>query len=216
MPKLALRVGPWQAHVRAWGGCTRCHLSEVRTEVVLARGDLPCHVLFVGEAPGKSEDCLGKPFVGPAGKLLDDIVEDALADRSLRVAFTNLIACIPKDEDGDKLEPPDESVAACSPRLVELVRMARPCLLVRVGAHAQHYLSPGYRHSIRTGWSCKVLDMLHPAAILRKPAAFQTIEVQRAVVTLRNATTVLESGRPADADPMTPTAWPGTYDDIPF
>lgn len=218
MPKLALRVGPWQAHVRAWGNCTRCHLSEVRTEVVLARGDLPCDVLFVGEAPGKSEDSLGKPFVpgAPAGDLLEGIIADALGTLPLRVTFTNLIGCIPKDEDGVKMEPPHESVVACAPRLVELVRMARPSLLVRVGRHAQEYLTPGYRHSIRTGWECSVLDMMHPAAILRKPAAFQTIEIQRATVALRNAVAVLESGHIVDVDPLTPTLWPGTLDEIPF
>jgi uracil-DNA glycosylase len=69
----------WSAHVDDWKDCTRCPLHTVRSNVVLARGSIPCDILFVGEAPGRSEDALGKPFVGPAGILLDEMIEDALS-----------------------------------------------------------------------------------------------------------------------------------------
>lgn len=68
----------WLEHVEKWRDCMRCPLSEQRSNIVLARGTVPCDVLFVGEAPGASEDALGQPFVGPAGHLLDQVIERAL------------------------------------------------------------------------------------------------------------------------------------------
>lgn len=184
---------PWDAHVREWGSCQRCELSGCRTETVLFRGHLPCQVLFVGEAPGRTEDALGQPFKGPAGHLLDRIVEGALDglppfDPPLRTGFTNLIACIPLEEDGDKTEaPPDDAVAACAPRLFDLVRMASPRLLVRVGKQAQDWLRPGFRHSVRVPFAGPVCDLYHPAWMLRKPDAFRDLEAHRAAVILRRA-----------------------------
>jgi uracil-DNA glycosylase len=68
---------PFQLHVAQWRNCTACPLHIGRKQVVFARGKIPCDILFVGEAPGKSEDMHGQPFYGPAGQLLDDIVENA-------------------------------------------------------------------------------------------------------------------------------------------
>lgn len=187
MPRTAL--SPWKAHVERWSACDGCPLSERRTNVVLARGRIPCDVLFIGEAPGRSEDAHAQPFIGPAGKLLDAMIEAALGDTPLRLAFTNLIACIPLDEENnDKLgEPPYESVMACAGRLAEFVQIAMPRLVVRVGRHAQEWLQPGYQDSIRLGWDCSFVDIVHPAFILRKPIAFQSMERQRTVIILRNA-----------------------------
>ncbi|MEK0326406.1 MAG: uracil-DNA glycosylase family protein, partial [Nitrosopumilus sp.] len=123
----------WKEHRAKWIDCSLCSLCKRRRKVVLARGKVPCDVLFIGEAPGASEDSLGSPFVGPAGHLLDQMIEDALdmtspdqadlpaIDSGPRIAFTNLIACIPKDEDGNKISSGDdiplESIEACSERL---------------------------------------------------------------------------------------------------
>lgn len=186
---------PWQAHVAGWRACTRCDLHARRSTVVLARGAVPCDVLFVGEAPGRSEDGLGKPFIGPAGQLLDGIIEEALAGMNVRAAFTNLLACIPLDPDpagdGDLLHPRDlpDCVAACAPRLAELVGLARPRLIVRVGKDAQDYLEPGYRTSVRLGdWVGRFCDIMHPSAILQtKNYAQQSHLRRRAVVVLRTA-----------------------------
>src|SRR3954471_2435855 len=86
----------WLEHVARWRDCTRCPLSQQRSNIVLARGQVPCDVLFVGEAPGASEDALAQPFCGPAGHLLDQIVERALPP-IVSYAMTNLVCCFPRE-----------------------------------------------------------------------------------------------------------------------
>lgn len=189
-------MNPWLQFVERWKDCTACPLHKGRERVVLARGDLPCDVLFIGEAPGESEDCLGAPFVGPAGQLLDRIVERSLAGglgvgddyRELRLCFTNLVCCIPRDPDGGKAtEPDDEAIEACSVRLSEFVKLANPKLVVCVGSLARDWLEPGYKRSIRLHQKIPLVDVVHPAAILRANVAQQGLMIQRSVVKLRNA-----------------------------
>ena len=101
----------FQKHCERWKNGCGSRLCFGVKNVCLARGKVPCDVLFVGEAPGESEDTIGKPFVGPAGKLLDYIIGRALQGTELRAAFTNLVCCIPRDDDGGKsIEPDDDSV----------------------------------------------------------------------------------------------------------
>ena len=185
--------------VERWRECTACNLCESRQNVVLARGQIPCDVLMVGEAPGQSEDCLSAPFVGPAGQLLDKIVDRGLGNlmidpgpgdefEPIRVAFTNLVCCIPLDDDGVKVsEPPDEAIEACSVRLQEFVEIANPRLIVCVGKLAKDWLGPGWKHSIRFHAKIPLVDITHPAFILRANIAQQGLLVQRCVVVLRNA-----------------------------
>ena len=213
----SLPVITWQSHVERWRHCEDCHLAQCRTQVVLARGKVPCDILFIGEAPGRSEDVaqtaegLGKPFVGPAGKYFDDLIEEAIGDMKLRCAFTNLIACLPLDEeDSDKLEqPPPESVAACSDRLAEFVQLARPKLIVRTGKEATVYLMPGYHHSVRLGWDCPHIDIFHPSAILRAKFVQQSAMWRETVIKIRKAAEKLSPGRPASRSPY-------TREEIPF
>jgi len=114
----------YKQHREKWNDCEKCELCNQRGSVVLARGKIPCDLLFIGEAPGQSEDVLGVPFVGPAGKLLDSIIDQAtLTGRAEyspgsgkpvpnenfpRIAFTNLVSCIPKGEDGNKIQEPEK------------------------------------------------------------------------------------------------------------
>lgn len=183
----------FQLHVERWQECTACPLHETRQKVVLARGSVPCDVLFVGEAPGESEDCLGAPFVGPAGQLLDQIVARALraaaSQAVLRLAFTNLVCCIPRDANGDKATKPEhDDVLSCQPRLEEFVYdVAKPKLVVTVGKEAQDYLDQGYRHSLKLPAGTKQAHITHPAAILRMNEAQKGLEAQRCRITLANA-----------------------------
>lgn len=182
-------LSPFQRHVKTWSNCKLCPLCEHRNKVVLSRGELPCDVLFVGESPGQSEDILGAPFMGPAGRLLDDIIDGALRMASLniepRLAFTNLLACIPKTEGEDgsiakTKKLPKESVAACRPRLVEITNMARPKLIVLVGDDA-------FKHAyIPSG--TKTAAIVHPSFILRSQDVGQVgILVQRCIVIVAGA-----------------------------
>jgi len=167
----------YQRHQEAWKSCERCPLCVRRKRVVLCRGKLPCNVLFVGEAPGVSEDVLGRPFVGPAGKLLDSIVERAL-DGQHDYAMTNLVACIPLGGKTD--EPPEESIKACRPRLQELVQMALPKLVVRIGKlAAKHFKGDDQDGSF--------VDITHPAAILRMDASQQGLALQRSIAAIESA-----------------------------
>ena len=90
---------PYQLFVEKWGKCRECSLWEGRQRVVLCRGKVPADVLFIGEGPGESEDSIGQPFIGPAGHLLDQILEQSGVTEH-RYCLTNLVCCIPR------LKPP--------------------------------------------------------------------------------------------------------------
>ena len=194
----------FQEHVQRWQSCRLCALCDGRKSVVLYRGKLPCDVLFVGEAPGESEDASGFPFWGPAGLLLDSrggqppgIVQLAGLDDIdplVRCGFTNIVACVPRDPDSNnKADAPlPEEVRACQPRLREIVEMARPRLLVAVGALARDWLVPRMKHALKTG--IPTVDITHPAAILRANVAQRGLLKQRAVVVLRNAVAAMLEG----------------------
>ena len=165
-------------HKKKWIDCKLCPLSERRTHVVLLRGRIPCNVLFVGEAPGAGEDATGRPFIGPAGRLLDRIIEESLEGK-YSYALTNLVGCIPIGEEGSKTaEPPVEAIVKCAPRLIEITKMCRPSLVVLVGKLSEkHFPLSGYRTTC----------IIHPAAILRMDVSQQGLAIQRTIVQIRNA-----------------------------
>lgn len=207
---------PWQSHVARWKDCRRCCLCDGRKTVVLARGKIPCDVLFIGEAPGDSENVLGQPFIGPAGKLLDEIIREAGPDcrcqrddsidqrrigsilgsasamclscgkeqlkDPLRLCFTNLVACFPREEKrAGTNEPPDEAIKACAPRLRELVEITQPRLIVTVGKLSDKWAPQATSREVQ--WA----SILHPAAILRAPIAQRSLMIRRTVLQLTKA-----------------------------
>lgn len=182
---------PYRRHVERWKDCTKCTLHETRCKVVFPRGQVPCDVLFVAEAPGESENVVGKPLIGPAGKLFDQIVERALGhlDPLPRVAFTNLLLCIPYDPDGTgKVDEPDaEWIEACRPRLEEFVGIACPKLVVAVGAYARDWLTQGTMGCMELPRGVRVIDVTHPAAILRMSDAQRGLAAKRVEIQIRNA-----------------------------
>lgn len=159
---------PFQAHKARWMGCKRCPLHKGRDKVVIYRGDIPCRILFVGEAPGTSEDSLGVPFKGVAGHILDSIIEDALSISERprpRMGFANMVACIPLDDDGAKTHKPrHECIIECAPRLRELIGIAKPEWIVCVGDVAEAYLM-GEKHQITDFPRSRMTHITHPAAI---------------------------------------------------
>ncbi len=197
MPQTA-RLTPWLDHVARWQNCKRCPLCAGRTQVVHARGAIPADIVFCAEAPGISEDVLGVPLIGPAGKLLDDIVDRAGLGE-LKALYCNLVGCFPKEakEEGTN-EPPDEAVKACAPRLQELVRLAdgkgadRVKLLVCVGGLARDWLDPKRKYGIKLHREIPQIDITHPAALLRMLPAHQGLAIQKAVVTLATAIEEIE------------------------
>lgn len=187
----------WLEHVNKWKDCTRCPLHQQRDQIVLARGQVPCTVLFIGEAPGASENALGTPFVGPAGHLLDQIIERALPQIT-SYALTNLVACFPAEAKGrGDNEPQHSEIMQCQPRLVEFVRIAKPRLVVLVGSLAKEYVhgasqfrldrQPKQPEWIPEDKRLEFCEVYHPAFILRMPLAQKQMAVQKTIVVLRNA-----------------------------
>lgn len=180
---------PYQAHVAKWRGCQRCPLAAGRTNVTFVRGKLPCDVLFVGEAPGQSEDTVGLPFVGPAGRLLDEIVDRAFAGKTPRTAFTNLVACFPAAAKAtDDHRPPIEAINVCGPnKLRELVGLAKPRLVVCVGATAAKHIGM----AVDPAGPAEIIEIVHPAFILRADGLQQGPLIRKAVTTIARALELL-------------------------
>lgn len=179
-----------ERHKDKWKDGCGSDLCPDATKIVFTRGKLPCDILFIGEAPGRSEDILGKPFVGPAGHLLDNIISRAIPeDLGVRVAFTNLVCCIPRSEEGGKStdQPLDEHIKACAPRLCEFVALAKPRVIIAVGKLPEHWLDPGMKDSVGIGREYKRIVITHPAALLRTPVVKRVIDIQRCIVTIRMA-----------------------------
>lgn len=181
-------MSTWADHVSRWKDCQACPLCHQRDRICLARGVVPCDVLFIGEAPGASEDAIGQPFVGPAGRLLDQIIERSMYLTATH-ALTNLVCCFPREakERGEN-EPEHNEILACRPRLIEFVNIAQPRLIVCVGSLAAEYIN---HHD-----SVPCVDIVHPAAILRMPLAQKQMAAQKTIVVLRRAVEdMLQSGR---------------------
>lgn len=188
------RKSRFALHVEKYGkGCGSEHCG-IANKRCLARGSIPADVLFVGEAPGESEDSLGVPFIGPAGHLLDRIVAEGLPPH-VRKAFTNIVGCIPRDETGMKFTEPDPAqIKVCQPRLIEFVNICQPQMIVLVGKLSQKWfpkkalIKPNVGY---TGGPCgtepKYVEMTHPAAILRNNIAAQEWMIDTAIATLRTA-----------------------------
>ena len=173
---------PWQRHRRRWEDCELCELASGRKRVVLARGKLPCDLLFIGEAPGVSENLLGKPFVGPAGKLLDSMIEEAVPPVT-RIAFTNLVACFPQDaKETNDHRPPEKAIKACNIRLRDLIRVSQPAVLILVGKLAAKWVPIILEENLNKFQAH--ISILHPAAILRTDIGQRGFLIQQQTATI--------------------------------
>ena len=158
------------------GECTRCPLHESRTRLVYGTGDPRADLMFVGEAPGRAEDAQGLPFVGPAGKLLDELLGQIGLSRS-EVYIANVVKCRPP---GNR-DPLPLEVETCHPFLAGQIKLIQPkiiCEFGRIAAglmmertiqitriHGQKFIGPGYFN----------VPVFHPAAALRAPATMQLL-----------------------------------------
>jgi DNA polymerase len=147
--------------------CTRCRLSQGRTQVVYGVGDPNADLMFIGEAPGFHEDKQGEPFVGAAGQLLNQLLGEIDVSRG-NVYINNVILCRPP---GNRDPLPDE-LEACKPWLDERVALIDPAVVVTLGNWATRYIL-GKQVSIsrvrgqRFPWSGRtVIPTFHPAAVL--------------------------------------------------
>lgn len=151
----------------AMRACTRCALSETRTQVVVGLTPPGARLLVVGEAPGAAEDESGLPFVGRSGQLLDRLLEEAGLPRD-QVAVLNTVKCRPPDN----RVPSREETAACRPWLQGQLADLEPALVVTLGLSATRwFLGPVTLASVRGEVHLVdgryVLPTYHPAAALR-------------------------------------------------
>ena len=193
-----MQLSLYEQHKSRWNGCTKCELHQTRNRMVFAKGTVPCQILICGEGPGHSEDSLGVPFKGPAGQLLDKIIQRSIPI-NVPYAVTNLVCCIPKTEEGDKVhEPPDAAIKACSERLLDFFRVCDQGdtlkLIVCVGGVARDWLDPKWKGSIKLPKKLPIVDITHPAAILRRNLAQQSLDVQRAIITIATAIEEYQNG----------------------
>jgi uracil-DNA glycosylase len=187
--------------VGQWAGCTKCPCALTRTQIVHYRGSMPCDVLFVGEAPGDSEDSLGEPFVGPAGDKFDEMREAAwvraFMDNTTAIGripswgVCNIVACRPKTpktpfDSGTIRDPTKEEAAACRPRLVKLIKLANPRLVITLGKVAGYNLPDLDPKRVLV-----VCHLTHPSAILRTDDSRKALAEKRWVLAMADFLKVL-------------------------
>ena len=147
--------------------CHACSLCETRTNIVFGDGDPHARVLIVGEAPGKNEDLQGKPFVGAAGKFLDELLEEAGLKRE-EVFIANVLKCRPPSN----RNPQADEIEACAPFLREQTQSIDPWIIVTMGNFAtQFILRTGtgitrLRGTVQQTGRFVVLPVFHPAAAI--------------------------------------------------
>ncbi|HDR9153938.1 TPA: uracil-DNA glycosylase [Burkholderia vietnamiensis] len=159
----------WDALAARVAGCTSCRLCEKRTQTVFGVGDREADWMLIGEAPGENEDKQGEPFVGQAGKLLDNMLQSLTLARGTNVYIANVIKCRPP---GNRNPEPDE-VARCEPYLQRQVALVKPKLIVALGRFAAQTLLKtdasiaSLRGRVHTYEGVPVIVTYHPAYLLR-------------------------------------------------
>jgi len=162
----------------AAAGCRACDLYKTGTQTVFGDGAQDAQVMFVGEQPGDREDREGKPFVGPAGRVLDEALEEAGIDRR-HVYITNAVKHFKWKSQGKRRlhqKPNAAEINACRPWLDAEIAMVKPHLLVLLGATAaQVLLGRDFRVSVQRGQLIERAGLppmtatVHPSSILRAP-----------------------------------------------
>ncbi len=165
--------------------CRKCPLWELRTNPVPGAGSYDAEVMFVGEAPGYWEDQKGLPFVGRAGKVLDELLA-GIGLRREEVYITNIVKCRPPNN----RDPTEEEIRACSPYLDMQIDIIRPRLIVPLGRHSMRYILGkfGFRvepisrvhgktFEARTLFGkVTIIPTYHPAAALYKPPVMEELK----------------------------------------
>lgn len=171
----------WGALKGACESCRRCGLCETRHNVVFGVGKENADILFVGEGPGEQEDLKGEPFVGPAGKLLDDMLCIIDLDRKENCYIGNIVKCRPP-RNRDPLETEQD---ACIEYLNNQIALVQPKVIVCLGRiAAKRLIDPDYRITRQHGqWVQKngiwMTAIYHPSALLRdlskRPETFEDL-----------------------------------------
>ncbi|MBA2363517.1 MAG: uracil-DNA glycosylase [Chloroflexia bacterium] len=157
--------------------CQLCPLSKTRTHAVPGEGDPDAPLMLIGEGPGYNEDKLGRPFVGAAGKFLEELLATAELKRE-DVFITNVVKCRPPQN----RDPMPEEIRACSGYLARQIRLIEPSVVATLGRHSMASYFPAERISRIHGQprnvdGLTVVPLFHPAAALHQPA-LKTAELE--------------------------------------
>ncbi len=181
--------------------CTACGLAATRTNVVFGDGSASARVMFVGEGPGRNEDLEGVPFVGAAGRLLNQLLSEIGLQRS-DTYIANVVKCRPP---GNRDPRPDE-ISACKGYLADQIRLINPAVVMTLGNFATKLLLKEERGITRLRgraypwWNRVVIPTFHPAAALRGgPSVLASMQEDFALVR-----TTLDGKSEAEAEPDSP------------
>ena len=161
----------WEALEQTCKSCQKCALADTRHNVVFGVGPRDAEVMCIGEGPGENEDLQGEPFVGRAGKLLDDMLELIDLDRTKNVYIANIVKCRPPQN----RDPLNTEQDACIGYLRNQVALFRPKIIVCLGrVAAVRLIREDFKITREHGhWLTKagvqMTALYHPAAILRDP-----------------------------------------------
>jgi DNA polymerase len=187
--------------------CHSCPLAETRTNVVFGMGNADADLMFVGEAPGMHEDQQGLPFVGRAGKLLDQLLEEIGLERRQDAFICNLLKCRPP---GNR-DPLPEEIEECRPHLFKQIELIQPRLICTLGNFATKLLSGSPQGITRVhgrpqerslgGLDVTLYPIFHPAAALRSTAVLEQLrdDFRQIPELLRNTLPPDERGDPEPA-----------------
>ncbi len=158
------------------GECTRCSLHSTRKNIVFGSGNTDAALMFVGEAPGESEDAQGIPFVGKAGQLLDKMI-GAMGFTRDGVYVANVLKCRPPNN----RNPAPEEIEQCRPFLFQQVQAVQPSVIVTLGRPAANLLLNNddkignIRGKFQSLGEAFVMPTFHPAYLLRNPEAKRNV-----------------------------------------
>jgi len=180
-----------RALVEAVLECRRCPLHKVRKRAVPGEGPPSTTVMLIGEAPGRREDEEGRPFVGPAGRILDELLNQTGISRR-RVYISNVVKCIPLTADGKVRTPSRLEVEACSPYLDAQMEIIHPRIVVTLGGTSTKHVfeklgvQPGEVSKVHgrifQSSRFQLMPTYHPAACLYNPRLL--VEMKRDFATL--------------------------------
>jgi uracil-DNA glycosylase family protein len=185
---------------QAAAGCTACPLFAGATQTVFGEGPSHAPLMLIGETPGDREDLAGRPFVGPAGRLLDQSLADAGIERS-EAYVTNAVKHFKWEPRGKRRlhkKPNAREIRACKPWVEAEIAVVKPKVLVLLGATAaQALLGPAFRVTqsrgqlIESDLASYVVATVHPSSLLRGDDESREIEIKRFVEDLRVAAKAL-------------------------
>jgi len=153
--------------------CHLCELSKSRNSVVFGEGSPQADIMFIGEAPGATEDSMGKPFTGRSGELLTKMIENVLLIKREEVYITNIVKCRPPD---NRAPTPTEA-HTCYSFLLKQIELVKPKLIITLGGTAYHYMTGDetgiskIRGTLHQQNGYTLIPTYHPSFLLRNPSA---------------------------------------------